>query len=175
MLIPFAWSKNIFDIDIDFYKKLDCKVLLIDLDNTLDNHTVKVPSKRVIELFDKLKTNNLDPIIVSNNNEKRVSSYASKLNCKYLYRCKKPFSKKINSYLLKEHINKNNVIMIGDQLMTDVRCAKRLGVKSILLEKLWPNEQFVTKLLRWLDNLKRRRLRKNNLLKDWREVYGRIK
>ena len=59
--------------------------------------------------------------------------------------------------------------------MTDVRCAKRLGVKSILLEKLWPNEQFVTKLLRWLDNLKRRRLRKNNLLKDWREVYGRIK
>ena len=60
-------------------------------------------------------------------------------------------------------------------LMTDIRCAERLRIKSILTEKLWPKDQFVTKLLRWLDKIKRKRLKKDNLLINWRDIYGRIK
>lgn len=174
-IVPFAWSINLFDIDIDFFVKLKVKYLFIDLDNTLDCFDTKIPSKKSKDYLDKLKESGLIPIIVSNNNQKRVKLYADVCGVRYLYRCKKPSAKKIKKFMKKENINKNDVIMIGDQVMTDIRCATRLGVKSILLEKLWPNEQLITKLLRWLDYIKRSRLRRNNLLINWREIYGRIK
>ena len=44
-----------------------------------------------------------------------------------------------------------------------------------LTEKLWPGDQFITKFLRWLDKIKRSNLRRDNLLVDWRIVYGTIK
>ena len=174
-LVPFAYATSIYDINVDFYKKINVKFLLIDLDNTLDTHKTLVPSDRAKKLITSLKENNLIPIIISNNKEQRVKKYSSCLNVKYLCRARKPFKFKIEKFLNKENINKNDVIMIGDQLMTDIRCAERLRIKSILTEKLWPKDQFVTKLLRWLDKIKRKRLKKDNLLINWRDIYGRIK
>ncbi len=174
-IVPFAYAINVYDIDIDFYKKINAKYIFLDLDNTLDTHVTEVPSERARNLITKMKENGLVPIILSNNKEKRVAKYANSLGVNYLYHSRKPFKFKIEKYLKKNEIPKENAIMIGDQLMTDIRCSYRLKMRGILTEKLWPNDQFVTKLLRWLDKLKRKRLNKDNLLVDWRVIYGRIK
>ena len=35
--VPYAVADSIYEIDVDFFKKENVKVLLVDLDNTLDS------------------------------------------------------------------------------------------------------------------------------------------
>ena len=174
-VLPYCHATSVYDIDIDFFVRLKTNYVLLDLDNTLDIHKTKLPSDRAIKLINDLKEAGLTPTIVSNNSKKRVKKYADALGCNYVYRCFKPFHRKILKYLLKNHINKENVIMIGDQLVTDIKCANRLNVKSILTEKLGSSDQFVTKFMKGIDTKRHKELEKNGFLIDWREVYGRIK
>ena len=51
---PDYYCKSIFDIPISFYKKLNIKYIFSDLDNTLDQYDILIPSKRVMELKTKL-------------------------------------------------------------------------------------------------------------------------
>ena len=46
--IPFAHAENIYDIDVNFFKKLGLKYLLIDLDNTLDSYKASTPKQNVL-------------------------------------------------------------------------------------------------------------------------------
>lgn len=173
-LIPFAHAEKIYDIDIDFFVKNKIKYIFIDLDNTLAPHNIELPSKQTIQYLAKLKNANITPIIVSNNKKKRVSKYCIPCEVDFIFKAGKPFPFKINKYISQHKIDKNYVIMIGDQLLTDVRCSKFLKIRCILTEKLWSGDQLITKFVRWIDVYKRNRLRKNNLLVDWRNVDGRI-
>ena len=54
-IVPFAYAINVYDIDIDFYKKINAKYIFLDLDNTLDTHVTEVPSERASNLITKMK------------------------------------------------------------------------------------------------------------------------
>lgn len=174
-LLPFAHAKCVYDIDPDFFKKLNVKYIFLDLDNTLATHKTLIPSKETLTYIKNLKNHDLIPVIISNNKESRVKAFANKCEVDYIYKTCKPYIFKLNKYLKANNIKKEYVIMIGDQLLTDIKCANSLGVKSILTEKLWSGDQFITKFTRWFDTIKRNELRKNNQLIDWEVIYGRIK
>ena len=42
----------------------------------------------------------------------------------------------IDRALKRFHYEKNEVVMVGDQLMTDIRAAHRAGIRSILVKPL---------------------------------------
>ncbi len=48
----------------------------------------------------------------------------------------KPFTFGINRALKRFNVQPHEVVMIGDQLMTDIRAAKRVGLKSVLVKPL---------------------------------------
>ncbi len=162
-------STNLFDIDISFFKKINIHYILADLDNTLDSYKLKEASSKTKEYIAKLKENNIDLIIISNNNNERVKKYADSLNVKYLAKAGKPFKKKIQNYLINNNIEDKNCIIIGDQLMTDIKCANKLKIKSLLVEDLVKENQLVTKFNKFFDRIVRKKLKKKNKLKDWRD------
>ncbi|KPA72002.1 HAD family hydrolase, partial [Streptococcus suis] len=43
----------------------------------------------------------------------------------------------------------HEVVMIGDQLMTDIRAAKRAGLKSVLVKPLIQTDSINTQINRW--------------------------
>ncbi len=174
-LIPFAHANNIYEINIDFYVSLGIKVLFIDLDNTLDSYKCKTPSERAKDLITKLLSSGIRPIIVSNNRGKRVKNYAKELNIECLYSAFKPFPNKLNKFIKENNIDKNECLIIGDQLLTDIKLGKNSNIKTILLEKLVKEDQFTTHFNRIFDKMIRKRLKKKNLLRDWREIYGKSK
>ena len=174
-LIPYAHAKSVYDIDIDFFSKLNLKYIFFDLDNTLDIHSCKDPSQRAVELMKDIKSIGITPIIISNNKESRVKRYADQCGVHYMYRTFKPFPWRLNKFMKRNNIKHEDVVLIGDQLLTDVRCAKYVGIRCILTEKLKPTDQLITKFYRWVDEIKRSRLMKENLLVDWRTIYGSIK
>lgn len=127
---------TLFDIDLSFFNDKGKDTLFLDLDNTLDIFSSKKPSVKTIELVKKIKQNGIKVVIVSNNNKKRVEEYAKMIEVEYVYRCFKPFTAKINSFIEKNELKKDKIILIGDQFMTDIKCANSLGVDSIYTDEL---------------------------------------
>ena len=167
--IPDYYCKNIFEVPLSFYKDNSIKYILSDLDNTLDGYNILYPTPRVFKLVNDLKKEGIELIIASNNHEPRVKDYSVPLGVKYLYETGKPFARKINKFLETNNISKENVILIGDQLMTDVQCGKNAEIKVVLTDKIVKKDQPVTRFNRIFDNFLRKRMRKKGILQD-REV-----
>ena len=90
------------------------------------------------------------------------------LGVEFLSSARKPFSKKIKNEIAKRGINKDNVMLVGDQMMTDVLAAKGAGIKVVLTEKIVKEDQWTTHINRIFDRPIRRYHRKHNNLVDWR-------
>lgn len=169
-LIPFAHATSIFKIDISFYKKLGVKYVFADLDNTLDSYKKATPSTRVLNLKEDLMSEGIELIIVSNNTGKRVKTYAKALGVRCFSSIRKPFAKKILKKIKELKINKNEIIIIGDQVVTDISYANGAKIKSILTDKIVKEDQPTTRFNRLFDRPLRKKLSKKNLLKEWRTI-----
>ncbi|MBE6142207.1 MAG: YqeG family HAD IIIA-type phosphatase [Erysipelotrichaceae bacterium] len=170
--IPFATAKNIYEIPMEFYKKLGIEVLMMDLDNTLDSYKLFKPTEKAVMLISDLRENGITPIVVSNNKGKRVKSYADALNIEYVNSARKPFSFKLNKVIKIKNLNREKLLFIGDQMMTDVLACRGAHVRMILTEKLVKEDQWTTHINRLFGNRIRHYLKKRNKLKEWREIYG---
>lgn len=170
--VPFVHAKNLFEIPIDFYSKIGIKNILLDLDNTLDSYLNREPTNRALDYVNQLKTYGYHVFIISNNHKKRVSKYASSLGINYLHKSFKPFVFRIKKYFQKNKFQLDNTIMIGDQILTDIKCANKLKIKSIYLDKLVLEDQWTTRINRFFENIVLKKLLKNKLLIDWRIIYG---
>lgn len=166
--IPFAHATSIYEIDVAFFKKQGIKVLFMDLDNTLDSYKVKEPKERTIELVRQLKENGVTPVIISNNKPHRVCGYADELGVEFLASARKPFSKKIKAEIARRGLTPEQVMLVGDQLMTDVLAGKGAGIKVVLTEKVVKEDQWTTHINRLMDRPIRRYHRKKGNLIDWR-------
>lgn len=170
--IPFAVAKSIYEIDMMFFKKNNVKILLMDLDNTLDSYRLFHPTDRAIQLISELRKNNILPVIISNNKGKRVSSYANDLKVEYLNSAAKPFGFRINIFIKQHGWNKEEIMFVGDQMITDVKAAKRVGIKVVLTEKIVKEDQWTTVFNRFFGRkIRKYHMKRNNLI-DWRNKYG---
>jgi HAD superfamily phosphatase (TIGR01668 family) len=171
---PTFVAKNIFEIDPNFFLAQGKKYILIDLDNTLAAYYSKVGGKREKEYLSSLRKAGLTPMIVSNNSRRRVMPYAGSLNIEASYRTYKPFVLRLKGFLKKKSIKVEQCILIGDQPLTDIWCANRLKMSSILTEKLVEKDQFITKINRFFDKIIRDKLYKKYPMISWRDANGRI-
>lgn len=166
--IPFAHSQSIYEIEPAFYKRNGVKVLFMDLDNTLDSYRAKIPQETTKELVKTLKEAGIIPVIISNNKAKRVCDYANMLGVEFLSSARKPFSFKIKRELQKRGVTNNEVMLVGDQMMTDVLAGKGANIKVVLTEKIVKEDQWTTHINRIFDRPIRKYHHKRNNLIDWR-------
>lgn len=174
-MIPYAHAKNIFEVDIDFFLKLNIKYLLLDLDNTLDGYKTVLPSERILKFINNLSENDITPIIISNNRGKRVKIYSEALGIEYLPNAGKPFPGKLIKYLKSKNIDPNAAMMVGDQMATDIRVGNGAKLKTILVDKIVKEDQIQTRINRFFEKPIRKRAARKGKLIDWRIRYGEIK
>ena len=168
----FAHAKNVFEIDIDFFKKNNVKILLLDLDNTLDSFRLYTPTDCRREFIEKLIDNGITPFIISNNKGKRVSSYSNALGVNYLSSTGKPFAFKIKKLIKDKNWNVDEMMMVGDQLITDTGMANKANIRMILTDKIVKEDQWTTHINRLFDRPMRKHYDKKGKLIDWREING---
>ena len=157
-------ATSVYDIDVNKLVELDVKYAFVDLDNTLAQFDLITPEKRTYELVKEFKDKGIEIIVLSNNTEKRVAPFVSKLGTSFLFSVRKPFKRKLKKYLINNCITLEESILIGDQLLTDVLLAKNIKMKVCLTEPISKKDQFTTKFNRLIDKPLRKRYRKNNLL-----------
>lgn len=169
---PFAHAKSIYDIELDFFKKMGVEILLIDLDNTLDSYKLFHPTERAIKLIKDIQEMGIKPVIVSNNRGKRVRTYANDLGIEYINSCAKPFPFKINKYIKKNNYDKSKMMLVGDQMMTDCAAANNAKLRIVLTDKIVKEDQWTTHINRIFGRPIRKHQMKKGRMPDWRTFYG---
>ena len=164
--IPNYYINSIFDLDVSFLLKHQKKCVFCDLDNTLDQYDVLNPSQRVIDLKNNLESNGIELIIISNNKAKNKQIYAQRLGVKSLFSTRKPFKKRINNFIESLPYEKREIILVGDQLLTDVLCGKNANIEVMLTEPISKKDQWTTRFNRLLDRPIRNHLRKKGYLES---------
>ena len=163
LFIPDIYQKSIYDINYNKLKKQGIKCLLFDLDNTLIPVNVDIPTKKVKELFSRLEKD-FKIIIISNSGKKRLIPFKEGLNVDVAYSSHKPFKKKYLKIMAIYKLKYHEIAAIGDQLLTDIYGANRVGVTSILINPLGDYEKWCTKINRFFESFVYRKLRKKGLL-----------
>ena len=161
---PDIYQKSIYDIDYIKLKNMGIRCLLFDLDNTLAPLDVEVPDKKLLELMLYIEELGLKPIILSNASKKRVTPFKEKCNIDSSYHSHKPFAKKYQKIMATFNFKDTEVACIGDQLLTDIYGANRLGLTSILVNPISKKECFGTKINRFFEKRIRKILQKRGLL-----------
>ena len=172
--IPFAHAQSVYEVPFEFYLNNGVKLLLIDLDNTLDSYKLFEPTDRAKEKVTEIKKSGIVPVIVSNNRERRVKKYADAAGVECIYSAHKPFSRRIRNFLREKGVSATEVMLVGDQLMTDVLAARGAHIRVLLTEKIVKEDQWTTHINRLFDRPIRKHLKKKGKLPDWRDKYGQI-
>lgn len=162
--LPTYVFNSIYDIDFNTLYEKGKRVILFDLDNTIATYNEIEPTNKHIEFRNKLYDIGFKVYIVSNNNGNRISKFTKKFIINdFLLSAKKPFPNKTNEFLEKKKINKNEVIFIGDQILTDIACANKVGIDSILVKSIdRTSEKWYTKINRLREKTIVKKLVKKN-------------
>ncbi len=153
---PQMYYKDIYHINYNLLKKKKIKYLIFDLDNTIADCKTNKPSKEMITLFKKLQKDGFTTYIMSNAFKKRVNTFANYLNTKYYYLSLKPLKITFKRLINENNLKIQEIAMIGDEIYTDIKGANKIGILSILVDRLTKHDYFLTKISR---------IRENNLFK----------
>ncbi|WP_349402120.1 HAD family hydrolase [Candidatus Phytoplasma solani] len=149
--IPQYYYPSVYKIPFDFFKKKGIKALFFDLDNTL----VECKKNKLDENIKNLLTqisHSFKIIILSNASYKRLQKVLQQdLNFIYLNLfIKKPSIISFQKALKAVNLEPSKVLMIGDQLHTDVNGANQIGITSLLVKPLnYKQESLWTKFNRF--------------------------
>lgn len=142
---------SVYDIDYDGLMKSGITNLVYDIDNTLAPFDVPEPFPETLNLFADLRGRGFRICLLSNNSHARVEGFCAKLSqleVAYVARAKKPGRQGLSKAMSLIGATYANTALIGDQIFTDVWCAKRSGVCSILVKPLSDRDEFTVKIKR---------------------------
>lgn len=126
------------------YRSRGFKAVLIDVDNTITLPDIGFLTREAKAFIDEVKKAGLIPIIFSNNNKERVKSFVSDYQVKWCYYACKPLPFAFWIQCLKLHIKPKEVIVLGDQLLTDILGANLSGCYGIYSKQLSNEDTAIT-------------------------------
>ncbi len=153
-----------YDIDFQKYYDKGYKGVVFDIDNTLVPHNAEVDDTAK-DFIRKLKQMGFEVCLLSNNNEERVSVFASKLDVKFIHKAWKPSRKGYVRAMDVLGTDIENTLFVGDQIFTDVWGANRTGIYSLLVRPLNPKEEIQIVLKRIPEKYIIRRFQKRQNVK----------
>ncbi|MFC6170655.1 YqeG family HAD IIIA-type phosphatase [Loigolactobacillus jiayinensis] len=145
------------------------KAILTDLDNTLiawDNPTGTTEIKTWIQ---QMQASGIPVVVVSNNSAARISRAVKSLKVPFIARALKPLSIGIRRAKVQLKLSNDELIMVGDQLITDMIAANNSGVRAVLVRPLIKTDAWNTRINRFLEKFLMRRLRRRHPELQWKE------
>ncbi len=160
-LIPYSCYETGFDIPVDLFYKNGKRVVLLDIDNTLIPYDMDKADEKTANLLNKLGEMGFIVYFASNNHKPRVANFASDFDYKYMANALKPFPKVFKWILKDSKVTKKEVLVVGDQLITDCLGSTRLGLDTILVRPLKKkSEKWYTRLNRHNEQIVLKRMKK---------------
>ncbi len=149
--LPDQHVKSVFDISPASLKEKGVKGIITDLDNTLVEWNREYATPKLIEWFKEMKNHDILVTIVSNNNELRVKAFSDPLGIPFIFRARKPLGFAFRKALTQMGLDKDETVVIGDQLLTDIFGGNSSGFHTILVVPVARTDGFFTKLNRQIE------------------------
>ncbi len=149
--LPSEHVKSVFDIQPQALKKRGIKGIITDLDNTLVAWDVKDATPEVIQWFKLMKDHDIKVTIISNNNKERVEIFSEPLSTPFVYSARKPLSNAFKTVAREMEVKKKEVVVIGDQLLTDVLGGNLSGFYTILVVPIVQTDGKITRFNRKIE------------------------
>lgn len=166
LIIPNSYVKDVYSIDYTGLYKKGFKSIIFDIDNTLlPVNDIKVPQK-LKDLIKKIKKVGFNICLVSNNSLERVLSPAEKLDVLYISNADKPNKIAFDKALSKLQTSKDETIMVGDQMLSDIKGANTYGLYSILVDPVDNVYDFKTGVSRCLQKIMIKKISKKGNFND---------
>lgn len=166
--LPDEYVKDIFHIKPETLKEKGIKGIITDLDNTLVEWDRPEATPEIIEWFKSMQHAGIIVTIVSNNNEERVKSFSEPLGIPFIHNARKPLSTSFVKARKSMGISKEETVVIGDQLLTDILGGNRKGLHTILVVPVATSDALITRFNRMIERRIMAKLKRRGLI-TWEE------
>jgi HAD superfamily phosphatase (TIGR01668 family) len=152
----------VYQLTPEMLKKHGFKAVLVDLDNTLIAWNNPDGTDELRQWLQDMKDNSIPVVVVSNNKYPRIKKAVDKFGVDFVSRAIKPFTRGFRIAEKRLGLDGKEMVMVGDQLMTDIRGANRAGIPSVLVKPLVESDALITKF---------NRAREKRMMKKLKEHY----
>lgn len=151
MLRPHTHMTNIFEINLEELKKNGKRVLIFDLDNTLIGDEIKEATKELQDWIKQVKKMEFTIYILSNNVQTRVEAFANQIDVPFIAHAKKPDAKGFLTIKELTKCEKEEMVMVGDRLFTDIAGGNKFGIMTILVDPIMKDATWRIRLIRRIE------------------------
>jgi len=148
---PTWMVEAIYQITPEQLREHNIKAVLTDLDNTLIAWNNPNGTEELIAWIQVMKEVDIPIIILSNNSDERVKRVAELLGVRYVPRAMKPLSKGFNEAAEGLKLPKEKILMVGDQIMTDIWGANIAGIRNVLVKPILNSDAWNTRINRFFE------------------------
>jgi HAD superfamily phosphatase (TIGR01668 family) len=145
---PTSYAPSVGAIDIESLASNGLRGVIIDLDNTLVAYRQLTPGERDAQWILAARDRGLSVVMVTNNGTSWAAGVARELGIPCIPNARKPLPSGFRRALGVLALPPESVIVIGDQLFTDILGAKMCGLAAILVEPLGGRDPLNTRWLR---------------------------
>ncbi len=164
-IYPDAYFERVEDINVEFLNKNKIKALLLDVDNTLVDHTKKI-NQSIIKWVKELKGQGVKLYILSNTNDKeKMENIVKQIDIPYHLFAMKPLRRGFKKVQKKLGEKSENIAMVGDQIFTDVIGGKRCNMYTILVEPINEKDFWYTAWKRPIENKIKEKMKSKQISK----------
>ena len=130
------------------------RLLVCDIDNSWCRMMWHYPMKRLYSLYAACRRLGIRVVFISNNVEERVETFAKGLQADCYPFAMKPLPKTYRRMLKEQGVDKKEVAVVGDQLMTDILGANLMGLHTVLTAPVVTRDLSFTKFNRFFENIR---------------------
>lgn len=142
---------RVTDISLELLKKYNIKALILDVDNTLSTHHGDILTDGLPEWLAKMQENGISLMVLSNSKEERVKPFAEKIGLRFVSLACKPLPFGYFKALKALKVKKKEAAIVGDQIFTDIIGGNFIGLNTVLLTPIKPEDGWSFKLRRRLE------------------------
>lgn len=143
--------------------------MLTDLDNTLIAWNNPNGTPQLKAWLAQLEAAGIPVMVVSNNSHQRVERAVAPFNLPFISRANKPLAGGITKAHQQLGLSRHEVVMVGDQLITDMHAGNVAGVRTILVKPIIDSDAWNTSINRFFEKYMMQQLLKKHTDLTWRE------
>ena len=162
-LQPDAYFARFTDITPAFLADRGITALLIDIDNTLAPYEEPDPRPETAAWFAALADAGIAAALISNNDAARVERFNATLSLPAYPDAHKPLPATARKALAALGADPSHAASLGDQIFTDVACARLCGMQAILVPPIRDKRTLFWRIKRALER---------PILRHWHKKHG---
>ena len=149
--IPDYMFEHYYDVTPEFLSAIGVRALLIDIDNTLAPYEQPTPDDRHRAWFALLDAAGIQCALISNNHRERVDEFNATLGREAYWHSGKPFGKTFKKVMRGWGLPREQVAVLGDQLLTDALAGKALGLTVLIVPPIRDKKTAFVRFKRYLE------------------------